>query len=266
MKVLLNKLKKANKIFLIIYLITFILYLITYILLIKNLLSLTGIETAIRIIVIIIFGIWLIVYFLWNLINLILKKHIKIAITTAITIIFAIIFSFANYYINILYTGISSIGEKEYILYTTNLVTLNDTEITDDSVLGMINNSDDIEGNVLAKELIEKEGLNNNEIIEYSSYYEMIFDLLNGEVEGIFLNSNYQTIFGSEEAFEGLENTTIAYTYSKEVENQDTTITSNKKLTEPFSILLMGVDSEIDGLNANAAFNGDTLMIITFNP
>ena len=266
MKVLLNKLKKANKIFLIIYLITFILYLITYILLIKNLLSLTGIETAIRIIVIIIFGIWLIVYFLWNLINLILKKHIKIAITTAITIIFAIIFSFANYYINILYTGISSIGEKEYILYTTNLVTLNDTEITDNSILGMINNSDDIEGNVLAKELIEKEGLNNNEIIEYSSYYEMIFDLLNGEVEGIFLNSNYQTIFGSEEAFEGLENTTIAYTYSKEMENQDTTITSNKKLTEPFSILLMGVDSEIDGLNANAAFNGDTLMLITFNP
>ena len=28
----------------------------------------------------------------------------------------------------------------------------------------------------------------------------------------------------------------------------------------------MGVDSETDGLNANAAFNGDTLMLITFNP
>ena len=152
MKVLLNKLKKANKIFLIIYLITFITYLITYILLMKNLMSLTGIETAIRIIVIIIFGIWLIVYFLWNLINLILKKHIKIVITTTITIIFAILFSFASYYINILYTGINSIGEKEYIVYTTNLVTLSDTEINDESILGMINNSEDIEGNVLAKE------------------------------------------------------------------------------------------------------------------
>ncbi len=46
MKILFNKLKKTNKIFLIIYIIAFILYLISYILLIKNLMSLSGIETA----------------------------------------------------------------------------------------------------------------------------------------------------------------------------------------------------------------------------
>ena len=266
MKVLFNKLKKTNKIFLIIYLITLIAYTVTYILLIKNLMSLTGIETAIRIILIIIFGIWLVAYFLWNLINLILKRWITIAITTTITIIFAIVFSFANYYISILYNGISNIGEKEYIIYTSNLVVLNGTTIDEESTLGMINNSDDIEGNVLAKELMEKENLSENQVEEYSSYYEMIFDLLNREVDGIFLNSNYQTIFGSEESFEELKNTTILYTYSKEMENQDITLTSNKSLTEPFTILLMGVDSEMDGLNANASFNGDTLMLITFNP
>ena len=266
MKVLFNKLKKTNKIFLIIYLITLIAYTVTYILLIKNLMSLTGIETAIRIILIIIFGIWLVAYFLWNLINLILKRWITIAITTTITIIFAIVFSFANYYISILYNGISNIGEKEYIIYTSNLVVLNGTTIDEESTLGMINNSDDIEGNVLAKELMEKENLSENQVEEYSSYYEMIFDLLNGEVDGIFLSSNYQTIFGSEESFEELKNTTILYTYSKEMENQDITLTSNKSLTEPFTILLMGVDSEMDGLNANASFNGDTLMLITFNP
>ena len=186
--------------------------------------SLSGIETAIRVIVIVIFGIWLLAYFLWNLINLILKKHITIAITTAITIILAIIFSFANYYISMVYTSISNIGEKEYITYTTNLVVLNGTEINEDSILGMINNSDDIEGNKLAKELIEKEELTKNEIIEYSSYYEMISDLLNKEVDGIFLSSNYLTIFGGD--FEGLENTSVAYSYSKEMENQDTTITT----------------------------------------
>lgn len=264
MKTLLNKLKKTNKIFLIICFIAFILYLISYILLIKNLMSLSGIETAIRVIAIVIFGIWLLAYFLWNLINLILKKHITIAITTAITIILAIIFSFANYYISMVYTSISNIGEKEYITYTTNLVVLNGTEINKDSILGMINNSDDIEGNKLAKELIEKEELTKNEVTEYSSYYEMISDLLNKEVDGIFLSSNYLTIFGGD--FEGLENTSVAYSYSKEMENQDTTLTSNKKLDEPFTLLLMGVDSETDGLNANAAFNGDTLMLITFNP
>ena len=266
MKVLLNKLKKSNKIFLIIYLITSIIYLITYIFLIKNLTSLAGIETVIRIIIIVIFGIWLITYILWNLINLILRKHIKIAITTAITVIFAIIFSFANYYINVIYTGISNISEEEYINYTSNLVVLNGTEINSDSTLGMINNKDDIEGNVLAKKLIEKENLTNNKIVEYSSYYEMIFDLLDKEIDGIFLTTNYQTIFGSEEAFQELKNTTVAYQYSEKMKNQDTTLVSNKKLTDPFTILLMGVDSEIDGLNANASFNGDTLMLITFNP
>ena len=266
MKVLLNKLKKSNKIFLIIYLITSIIYLITYIFLIKNLISLAGIETVIRIIIIVIFGIWLITYILWNLINLILRKHIKIAITTAITVIFAIIFSFANYYINVIYTGISNISEEEYINYTSNLVVLNGTEINSDSTLGMINNKDDIEGNVLAKKLIEKENLTNNKIVEYSSYYEMIFDLLDKEIDGIFLTTNYQTIFGSEEAFQELKNTTVAYQYSEKMKNQDTTLVSNKKLTDPFTILLMGVDSEIDGLNANASFNGDTLMLITYNP
>lgn len=266
MKVLFNKLKKTNKIFLVIYLLTFILYLTTYILLIKNLVSLSGIETVIRIVVIVIFGLWLLAYFLWNLINLILKKHLKIIITTIITIIFIIIFSLASYYINIVYKSISNIGESEYILYTTNLVVLEGNEITSESILGMINSSDDIEGNVLAKELIIEEGLTENEIVEYTSYYEMIFDLLSGDVDGIFLSSNYLTIFGSEEAFEELENTTVAYSYSKEMENQDSTITSTKSLTEPFTVLIMGVDSETDGLNANAAFNGDTLMLITFNP
>ena len=266
MKILLNKLKKANKVFLITFILTFLLYLISYIMLIKNLLSLAGIETVLRIIVLVIFGIWLITYFLWNIINLVLKKHIKIAITTAITIILVIIFSFANYYISVLYSGIKSVTENRYTTYTTNLVTLSTTSITDESVLGMINNSSDIEGNILAKELIKNNNLTNNEIVEYASYYEMIFDLLNEEIDGIFLTSNYQTIFGSEEAFLGLENTVVAYSYSKEMENQDTTLTSSKKLDEPFTVLLMGVDSETDGLNANAAFNGDTLMLITFNP
>ena len=61
MKVLLNKLKKANKVFLIIFLLTFAIFTFNYILLVKNLLSLTGIETIIRSIVIVIFGVWLII-------------------------------------------------------------------------------------------------------------------------------------------------------------------------------------------------------------
>lgn len=265
MKVLMNKIKKANKAFLTIYLITFIIYAVTYVLLAKNLINLTGIETVIRFIVIMIFGIWLIAYFLWNLINLILKRHITIAITTALTVIFIVIFSFVNYYINVIYTGIDNLAESEYVTYTSNLVVLNGTEINSDSKLGMIDSTDDVEGNELAKELIKENNLDSNEVISYSSYYEMIYDLLNKEVDGIFLSSNYRTIFSGED-FAGLENTVIALKYSKKMKNKDTNIVSNKSLTEPFTLLLLGVDSTGGGIDASSSFNGDTLMIITFNP
>lgn len=265
MKVLFNKLKKCNKIFLIIYLVTFIIYLVTYVILIKNLMGLSGIETLIRSIIIGLFGIWLIAYFLWNLINLILKKHIILSIVTALTVIFIVIFSVVNYYIDVIYTGIDNLAESDQVTYTSNLIVMSGTTLDDNSKLGMINSTKDIEGNVLAKELIKDKKLDNLEVIEYSSYYEMIYDLISGKIQGTFLNSNYLVTYGEEE-FEGIKNSMILYSYSKKMKNQDTEIKSQKSLKEPFTILLMGVDSEADGLDQNAAFNGDTLMIITFNP
>jgi len=265
MKVLINKLKKANKAFLIIYIVTFIIYLISYIMLTHNLINLTGIETVIRFVVISLFGIWLMTYMIWNLINLILKRHITIAITTALTIILVVLFSFVNYYINVIYTGIGNLRESEYVTYTSNLIVLKDTKLNNDSKLGMINSADDIEGNILAKELIQNENLEDLEVIAYSSYYEMIYDLLNNEIDGIFLNSNYKTIYDSDD-FKGLSDSIILYSFSKKMKNQDTTITSNKSLKEPFTILLLGVDSTSGSIDSSSSFNGDTLMLITFNP
>lgn len=265
MKVLFNKLKKCNKIFLIIYLLTFILYLVTYAFLIKNLMGLSGIETLIRYLVMGLFGVWFIVYFLWNLINLILKKHITLAITTSLTIIFVVIFCIVNYYIDVIYASIDNLQESEMVTYTSNLIVMSGTKLDDNSKLGMINTDKDIEGNVLAKELIKDKNLEKLEVIEYSSYYEMIYDLINGNIQGTFLNSNYLVTYG-EDDFEGIKNSLILYSYSKKMKNQDTEIVSKKSLNEPFTILLMGVDSEADGLDANASFNGDTLMVVTFNP
>ena len=50
------------------------------------------------------------------------------------------------------------------------------------------------------------------------------------------------------------------------MKNQDTVASTNKSVTEPFTVLLLGVDSEYDGLSNNAAFNGDSIMLLTFNP
>ncbi len=265
MKVLLNKLRKVNKIFLIIYLSTVFLYVVSYAKLFKNLLQLTNVESAVRSIVLLLLGVWLIYYFLSGLVNLILKKHIKLAITIAISFILIAGVMVINYYIGMLNSSIDNLVDDKYVTYTSNLVVVKGTTIDTSSKLGMINNSKDIEGNVLALKLIQDKKLKEEQVTYYASYYEMIYDLLEGKIDGIFLTTNYLTIFSNEE-FEGLDNTNIFYSYSEKMENQDTTIVSNKSLTEPFTLLLMGVDSEKDGLNASTSFNGDTLMLITFNP
>ncbi len=267
MKVLFNKIKKVNKIFLIIYLLVILSFGVCYGLFIKNMLSLTSIETIIRTVIIGVLGLWLGIYFLWNLVNLILKKHITIAITSAICLILMAGLSVVNYYVEELNQGINNLAEKDFITYTSSLVVLNETNIDQNSTLGIIkgDNEERSLAHDLAIELIKKEKLTKNKILEYTSYYDMIYDLLNKKVDGIFLAPNYLTIFSNEE-FEGLENTKIIYNYSKEMKNEDKLLVSTKKLTEPFTLLLMGVDSVEDGLNAGTSFNGDTLMMITFNP
>ena len=265
MKILINKLKKVNKIKLILFFISLISYTVAYILLSKSLLQLSGIETVIRSILIILFFIYLIFYLLSSLINLITKKNIKYYIFLIITIILTVIFFFISYYINTIYNSLSNLN-KDTITYTTNLITLNDNKFNKDSNIGMINNEDDIEGYILANKLIKKENLK-NDITLYDDYYKMLRDLYNQDIDAIFVSGNYKVLFNKEEPYTNIAtDTKIIYKYSEELKNQDNLSSSNKKLTEPFTVLLMGVDSELNGLNANQAFNGDTLMLITFNP
>ena len=266
MKVLFNKLKKSNKILLTICLISFIAYLVTFIFFTGSLLSLKGIETFLRIGFITLFALWIIIYFIWNLVNLILKRNKTIIITTIITILLSVVFGFGSYIINKVYNKLEKLTSSNTTVYTTYLISMKDNEINEDSKLGMIKNKKDVEGHVLAKELVKKEKLD-NKIEYYDDYYELLSDLYNNEIDGIFVSSNYVILFASEDAYKNIDtDTTVVHEYSKEMENQDNIGTTNKKLTEPFSVLVMGVDSQKDGLNANAAFNGDTLMVITFNP
>ena len=266
MKVLFNKIKKSNKILLTIYLLSFIAYLVTFVFFTGSLLSLKGIETFLRIGFIALFALWIIIYFIWNLVNLILKRNKTLIITTIITILLSVVFGFGSYIINNVYNKLEKLTSSNTTVYTTYLISMKDNEIDEDSKLGMIKNKKDVEGHILAKELIKKEKLD-NEIEYYDDYYELLSDLYNNEIDGIFVSSNYVILFASEDAYKNIDtDTKIIYEHSKKMKNQDNIGTTNKKLTEPFSVLVMGVDSQKDGLNANAAFNGDTLMIITFNP
>ncbi len=266
MKVLFRKLKRTNKIALTCFLVTFIAYIIGLILFSKSLLALSGIETLLRIIGIIFFGLWIFIYLITSLVKLIKRKYKIFIPFTIFTIIFAILFFIASYYINFLYSKVGDLSESNTITYTSNLINFKDSEFNSKSIIGMISDEDDIEGNILAKKIIKKHSLK-NEIKKYNDYQEMLFDFYENKIDAIFVSANYATLFGSDENYGTIGNDTkIIYEYSEERENEDLSLVSTKKLTEPFTALVMGVDSDVDGLNANAAFNGDTLILMTFNP
>jgi len=266
MRVLFKKLKRTNKVELVMYLTSVLYYLVSYILFIICVLKLKKIETFIRITLIIFFGIFFIYYFIANLMNLIIKKHSKFMVLMVFAVIFSLLFTLSTYFINELYGSLSNFGERDKVIYTTNLITLSDTKFDETSSIGIISNKDDPEGYILPHELIKKKKIK-NDLTTYNDYFSMMNALYEKKIDAIFVSGNYITIFQNEDTYANLkDDTKIVYKLSKEMKNKDLELKSEKSLTEPFTMLIMGVDSEKDGLNDNAAFNGDTLMIITFNP
>lgn len=261
-----RKLKRTKKFPRLLYYFLIIVYLITLIYLGICVVSLNDIETILRYIGLVLLVLFFI-FFLYKGICLLLEKRYgKFYLLSLITLIIVLLMGGGSYVISNLYGGISNLTESNRVLYTSYLISLKDTEITKDSVLGMINSDDDIEGYVLAKKIIKNKKLK-NDVESYFSYIDMLDDLYNHKVDGIFVSSNYKTLFGSEEGFESIgTDTKIVYKYSEEMANKDSASSSMKSLKEPFTVLILGVDSEVDGLNANAAFNGDTLILATINP
>ena len=266
MNKMIKKLKRSNKALRLIYYLTNVTYLIGLILFIKSILSLTGVETLLRIVVIVLFILYLLFYSFCNLLNLLQRKYKGLIITTLISILLTVIFFVGSYYINYIYKNLDGMQENEKIIYTTYLITLKDSSFNEESKIGIINKTIDNDNHELSTKLYKNKKLD-NDTTEYNDYIKMIGDLYNGNIEAIFVPGNYVTLFKNENGFENIaSDTKIIYEYSEKMQNEDLNLVSNKDFNEPLTFLFLGVDSEGDGLNANAAFNGDTLMLMSFNP
>ena len=96
MNILKKKLKKVNKVKKILYFFTSLVFLVTYIYFLIGLLHLSGIETLIRIIVLVFFGIWFVVYLLAGLLALISRKTPTFIILTIISLLCTPAFFFGS--------------------------------------------------------------------------------------------------------------------------------------------------------------------------
>ena len=132
-----QKLKNSNKVYLSILIITLIAYIIGYAIFVKNIAVLTGIETLVRMILIILFGIWFLVWLIMGLVYVINKKYSNFIIMIIFTLLFNGIFFVAGYYIDTIYKEIDNIS-KDTINYTTYLISLKDKDFDSDSKIGIL--------------------------------------------------------------------------------------------------------------------------------
>ena len=280
-----NETKEKRKISSIIVLLLFIIALGCSGYLIYNILLLSGIENMIRYIVIGILGFIDLILLIktrniWKNKQSKKKKKKKKSSKRIGFILFLFLYSLIcfglGFVINYVYGKLDSMNKK-YVTYTSSLVVLSDNEAESiDDVknykIAILKDTTSPEGYIIPQTIIKENKLHDeNDIVEYESYTEMIADLYTKDLDAIFLSSEYASIYSSISGYENIGNETKKIiSKSKKMLKTETskkeTASTGKSVTEPFTILLMGIDSTDDVLTKNAVANGDSLILITFNP
>jgi LCP family protein required for cell wall assembly len=175
-----------------------------------------------------------------------------------------------------LYGKINNLN-KTVITYTSDLLVMstnsaNDISDISDMTIGILSDKTSPEGYIIPEEIIKENNLEDeNEIKKYDDYTSMLVDMYAGDIDGMFVSDSYVSMFSGITGYENIEtDTKVIISKDKKMKKSSTssieTASSGKSITEPFTILLMGIDSTDEVLTKNAIANGDTLILITFNP
>ena len=204
------------------------------------------------------------------------KKHKKRIGLISFMIIYSLVCFAVGLVIAYVYGRLDNIN-KGYVTYTSDLVVMSDNAAKDvddvkDYTIGILKDKDSPDGYIIPQEIIKENNLDDdNELKKYDDYSSMLVDLYAGDVDAIFITDNYVDMFSGITGYEDVKtDTRIILSKDKKMKKADTSdqelASSGKSLEEPFTILLMGIDSTDEVLEKNAIANGDTLILITFNP
>ena len=175
-----------------------------------------------------------------------------------------------------IYGQINGINKQD-VVYTSDLLVMSSSNINSisdikDMKLGILSDTKSPDGYIIPREIIDDNKLeDDNEMVEYDDYTTMLVDLYSKEIDGMFVSDSYVSMFSGITGYENIESDTkVIISKDKKMKKASVskieTASSGKDVTEPFTILLMGIDSTDDVLSKNAIANGDTLILITFNP
>ena len=199
------------------------------------------------------------------------KKGLRI-ITNILKVLFIIAFIVLGFNLNKIMGYFVKVNKV--VTYSAAMVTLKENEDTDlstlsDKKLGIIEDVNQVEGYQLAKEIINNHDLlKKNKLVTYPAYESLIDALYKNEVDFIFLPAAYEDIYATNEEYEGIGDRVKTITTSeKETTKEEAKLLgTGADITKPFTVLLMGIDSTTEGLKNSDSFNGDTLILVTFNP
>ena len=201
------------------------------------------------------------------------RKKKKRYVYSFVLLLFSIFFIFLGSNLTRIYNYFTEMNKE--VINSVSLTAMKGNDYKDltkikDKKIGMSSEGDN---EVLAQSIIDKYSLDkNNSIVKYDSYSRLVMDLRDGKVDLAFLPTNFQDMLSDREEFEEetdlWEKITIIDTEETVAKKEEVHLSgSSKDVTEPITILLIGIDSTADGLKgANDSFNGDSLILVTFNP
>lgn len=267
--------KEKNRV---VVLLLFILTLGASIFAIYHIFLLNSIENLIRYIIIGIFTITdLLLFFktrkIWRKKSKKPSRHIALILFMIFYLLITLLLGIIIYYSYGVVSGIN----KTWVTYSSSLIVSHENKVTkvselEDAVIGILDDKESPEGYIIPQEVIQENNLKkDNKIKQYDTYTEMLSLLYEGELDAIFLSSDYVSLYSTTPDYANIaEETKVILKKEKKLKKSSTskreTGSTGKSIKEPFTMLLMGIDSTEEGLDKNAVANGDSLMLVTFNP
>lgn len=238
--------------------------------LIYSILRVANIENMLRYLVSIVLGLIIMYLFLQTLKVVLKGKNPAIILLNIVLILLFTITSYTCTTINGIYSSISKIY-KEKTIYEVSVISKSNSninKITDinKNIIGIIKENNKEEINELSNEIIKENNLNkDNEIKEYDSSSDIINALYSDEIDIALIESNYVSIFSTIDTYKNISTETKKIASKSKTSKKEDDKNSKGK-DEPFTILLLGMDSTIKDISTVTSFNADSIMLITFNP
>ena len=224
--------------------------------LIYNISKLSGIEDLIRYIIM---AVLIIICIIVIIKYIKFKKKDKISKYIIFILVLAIIGTGEFYVSSIINKSVNFIDKlnKDEVTYKSSWIALKSGEYNTlskarNGKIGIISNKNETEGYVLAQKIIKKDSIKKDNLVEYDDYISMLNDLYDGEVGSIFVSGSYADQYSSLDKYEKIKEEVVELdSYSKRMKKQvdKTTEVSTKKVTEPFTMLLLGVDSPTEDIS-----------------